>query len=326
MDEALHPPAVRDVYDRTLAGTTVRGRWIEVGAGERVHVLETGDGPPLVLLHGTASSGPFLLPMLERLRTVRAVAPDRPGHGLSPPVALPRERYRAAAVEWVDRLLDGLGLDSAAVLGHSMGGLWALWYALARPERVRGLLLIGVPGLPGTSCPLPFRLIATPGVGELLPRLDPPSPRSVVRFAGFMGEGSTIVDYPDLVDLLVSAGADPVAAVTDRAEARALISPFALLSRYGFRRRLRVRPAELGRLAVPTLLIWGDRDPVGSAAVARAVAGQIPDARLEVLPAGHAPWLGHPDRAAQVVARFVPVAADREVAANREEVGDERRT
>ena len=81
-------------------------------------MIETGYGPPLVLIHGTGSPGLFFLPLLERLENVRAIAADRPGHGLSDPAELPRERYRQAAVAWVDRLLDALDLDDAALLAE----------------------------------------------------------------------------------------------------------------------------------------------------------------------------------------------------------------
>lgn len=87
-------------------------------------------------------------------------------------------------------------------------------------------------------------------------------------------------------------------------EARVIVSPFALVMRAGFRRRIRVRPAELRRLAVPTLLVWGEHDPVGSTAVARTVTELIPDARLVTLPAGHAPHLGQPERMAAAIADF----------------------
>ncbi len=68
------------------------------------------------------------------------MAPDRPGQGLSDPIDLPRDRYRETAVAWLDRLLDALDLDAAAVLGHSGGAVWALWYALAHPDRVKQLV------------------------------------------------------------------------------------------------------------------------------------------------------------------------------------------
>jgi pimeloyl-ACP methyl ester carboxylesterase len=296
---------MRQVYERLLAGASVRSRHVEMDAGNRVHLLEAGAGPPVVLLHGTGNPAGFLLPLLQHLQGVHAIAPDRPGVGLSNPIDLPAARYRETAVAWLDRLLDNLELDATTLLGHSGGGVWALWYALAHPDRVKKLVLLGVPTLPKTRCPLPIRLVGTPGLGQLLSRLAPPSPKSVLRLASAVGEKDTIARYPDLVDLLVAAGRDPITDRAAKAEFRALISPFALLSPSGFRRRSRVHPDELRQLAMPTLVLWGERDPVGSIPVARAVTELIPDARLEVLPTGHGPWLGQPTRTAATVTDFM---------------------
>jgi pimeloyl-ACP methyl ester carboxylesterase len=303
--EQTHPVEVRQVYERVLAGSSVRGRPVEVGAGGRAHVLEKGEGPPVVLLHGTGNAAGFLLPLLDELHGVRAIAPDLPGVGLSDPIELPADRYRETAVAWLDRLLGTLELDATTLVGHSGGGVWALWYALAHPDRVRRLVLIGPPALPKTSCPLPMRLIATPGVGALLPRLDPPTPKSVLRLASAMGEQATLARRPDLIDLLVALGRDPVTDRAAKAEIRLLVSPFALLSRSGFRGRSRVRPDELRQVAMPTLIVWGERDPLGGVAVARAITDLIPHARLEVLPTGHGPWLGEPAKTAATIVDFV---------------------
>jgi pimeloyl-ACP methyl ester carboxylesterase len=303
--EQAHPAEVRQVYERVLAGTTVRSRSVETPAAGRVHLLETGTGNPAVVLHGTGNSAGFLLPLLDQLHGVQATAPDLPGVGLSDPVDLPRARYREAAVAWLDGLLDTLELPSAALVGHSGGGVWALWYALAHPDRVRRLVLLGPPALPGTRCPLPLRLATTPGMGALVSRLAPPSPKAVLRLASVMGERATLTARPDLVDLLVAEARDPVADRAAKAELRALISPLALLSPSGWRRRVRLQPGELGRLAVPTLVIWGERDPLGGVPVARALTRLIPDARLEVLPTGHGPWLGRPVETATAITGFL---------------------
>jgi pimeloyl-ACP methyl ester carboxylesterase len=84
-----------------------------------------------------------------------------------------------------------------------------------------------------------------------------------------------------------------------------VVSPFALLSPSGWRRQGRMRPDDLRRLAMPTLVLWGERDPVGSIPVARSLTELIPNARLEVLPTGHGPWLGQPTRTAAAVLEFV---------------------
>jgi pimeloyl-ACP methyl ester carboxylesterase len=218
---------------------------------------------------------------------------------LSDPIDLPQDRYREAAVAWLDRLLDTLELDTTTLLGHSGGAMWALWYALAHPDRIKRLVLLGPPAVPKTRCRLPLRLATTPVVGQLLSRLAPPSPKSILRFAHHVArEKDALARHPDLVDLLVAAGRDPITDHVSKAELRVFASPF------GFRRRSRVRPEELRQLAMPTMLIWGEYEPLGGVAVARAVTDLIPHARLEVLPTGHGPWLGQPTRTAATVLEF----------------------
>lgn len=303
--QRTHSAVVRQAYERVLTGASVSSRYLDVPDGHRVHLLETGIGPPVVVVHGTGSPAGFFLPLLCELDGVRAIVPDRPGQGLSDPIDLPRHRYRETAIAWLDSLLDALELDTAALVGHSAGGVWALWYALERPDRVRRLVLIGPPALPNTRCPLPYRLIATPGLGEVFSQLAPPNPKSLLRFAGFLGEGSTLLGHPDLIDFMVAVGRDPLAASVARAEVRVLVSALALVSPHGFRHRSRVRPDELRRVAMPTLVVWGEHEPLGDVSVARSFTELIPHARLQVLSGGHAPWLGQPAEAASAIADFV---------------------
>jgi pimeloyl-ACP methyl ester carboxylesterase len=132
--QQTHSAEVRQVYERVLAGASVRSRYVEV-AGDRVHLLEKGAGAPVVLLHGTENSAGFFLPLLNELEGVRAMAIDLPGVGLSDPIDLPRKRYRETAVAWLDSLLDALELDAAALLGHSGGGRWRCGTQSAHPGR-----------------------------------------------------------------------------------------------------------------------------------------------------------------------------------------------
>lgn len=295
-----HSDEVEAAYERILGVSPANRRFIKVSSSGQVHVVEAGDGPPLVVLHGSSTSSILLLPLLERLQGVWGIALDRPGFGLSDPAEVPRERFRQEAIEWLDGALDALGLDATALAGSSMGGTWALWYALARPDRVRRLVLLGgAPLLPGTRIPAPLRVMATPLVGELFQRMMKPSPKTVVKMMASMGEKETIGNFPLQIEALAAESKDPVVAPVNLKELRATISPF------GFRRALRVQPEELGKLSPPTLLIWGDHDPVGSVRVAEATRDLIPKARLEVLPAGHAPWLGNPERTAELVSEFV---------------------
>lgn len=294
-----HSEAVVRAYDQMLGRFRGQRRHVELGSGQRVYVVERGDGPPALFLHGTSTSSLSFVPLLEHLQGIRAIAVDRPGHGLSDPPLVAGGPFRDAAVQFVDEALEALRLDAVTLVGQSGGGVWALWYAMANPERLRSLVLLGsAPLLPGTRCPAPLRLMATPGLGPMVAHMVKPSRLSLVRMLSSVGEGETIVRHPELIEALVAGGNDRVAVAADLAELRAFIQPF------GFRRAMRYRPAELMRLSMPTLLIWGDHDPVGSLDVARDVAGLIPNARLEVVPAGHVPQLGHPQRVAALVSDF----------------------
>ena len=159
-------------------------------------------------------------------------------------------------------------------------------------------MLGSVPTMPGGRVPLPLRLAATPGVGDLMVRAVKPGRRMLLRMMASMGEAETIVRHPELLDSLVAGARDPVATQANLAELRALITW------RGFRPSMRFSHEELRRLSVPTLMIWGDNDPVVPLAQARAVAAGIPGARLEVVPAGHAPQLGQPDRVAALLEEF----------------------
>ena len=269
------------IHERAVAAAGARRQFVTLRSGQRLHLVEAGKGAPVLHLHGTGTSSLSHLPLLQRMPDVWSVAVDRPGAGLSDPVALPRRRYREAVVEVLDEVMDALGLESAVLAGASGGGAWAIWYALARPRRVRRLALLGAtPLLPGTTTPPPMRVMATPVVGDLVPRFVRPSRATVVRLMRALGESDTIVRYPDLLDSLVAAQVDPVTAAATAAEFHAFLSPF---TGGGMRRSLRLRAADLHHLRMPTLLVWGTHDPLGGVEVARSVASMVPDARLEVL-------------------------------------------
>ncbi|HYJ67771.1 MAG TPA: alpha/beta hydrolase [Nocardioidaceae bacterium] len=301
-----HPPRLRERYDRMVQTAGARGRFIHGPQRGAVHVIEAGDGPPVVHLHGNNTSSLSHLMLLEHLTGVRSYLVDRPGFGLSDPEPFPRGTFRDCAVRFVIEVFDELGLESAVLAGASGGGTWAIWCALDRPERVRGLVMLGsVPLLPGARIPIGIRLMATPTLGNVLGRTVRPGRRMLLRLMSSVGERDTILRHPDLLDSLIDAAHDPVATAANVAEFQALITPF------GTRSATRIRTDDLRRVAVPTLMIWGDHDPVVSVADAHAAAEQIPDARLEVLPAGHVPQLGNPDRVAELLEDFTRSGPDR---------------
>lgn len=116
-------------------------RYVKTSVG-RVHVLEKkqrGPLPPLVLLHGLSSAGVHYYRMLKHLSSMsRVLLPDLPGHGFSEaPSLIDEASMMAGLFEALDVLID----RPALLCGNSLGGYTALRYALARPEKVAGLVL-----------------------------------------------------------------------------------------------------------------------------------------------------------------------------------------
>jgi pimeloyl-ACP methyl ester carboxylesterase len=163
------------------------GRFINVD-GVRLHYLDEGDGPPLVLLHGLGSMvEDFVLSGLvrEASKRYRVIAFDRPGYGHS---ERPRRmRFGAAAqAELVGKALDRLEVRRPIVLGHSWGTLVAVALALEFPEVPRSLVLAS--GLYFPSLRLDAPLMAPPAiplVGDVLARtLSPLAGRAM--WPGFL--------------------------------------------------------------------------------------------------------------------------------------------
>jgi 3-oxoadipate enol-lactonase len=110
---------------------------------------DRGSGRAIVLVHGHPFNRGMWAPQADSLaRDFRVVAPDLPGYGASPPRGA-RITMRELA-DAVLELVDGLGIARATVVGLSMGGLVAMELALARPDRVDGLVLAATTAAPVT--------------------------------------------------------------------------------------------------------------------------------------------------------------------------------
>jgi 2-hydroxy-6-oxonona-2,4-dienedioate hydrolase len=122
-------------------------RW-EMVAGIRGHARLGGAGRPIVLVHGLAVSSLYFVPLVKRLaRSFEVLAPDLPGYGRSatPPRPLDIPELARALREW----LDLAGIESATVLGNSVGCQVAVELALQSPTRVGSLVLVGPTMDPG---------------------------------------------------------------------------------------------------------------------------------------------------------------------------------
>lgn len=263
----------------------------------RVRLLSHGSGPPLVLLHGVSLSAAAWAPLLPALSGWRVLAVDLPGHGLSDPDSYRSGQVRRRARELIDDIFDALGLDEVSVVGHSLGGMLALWYAAAGTKRISGLVAIGEPAvaLPGVRVRMPLSVLTVRGLG--LGVLRSPSPRPVYRRLLAQGLGrAEVAAAPDsLIDALRLSARRP-------GNARTVSSLMHAIDHF---RRPRpesvLTTPELRTIAVPTMFIWGADAPYLTADHARRSIDQIPNATLHEVPGGHGPWLVDSERSAELI-------------------------
>jgi pimeloyl-ACP methyl ester carboxylesterase len=272
------------------------------GLGLRLRMLSYGSGPPLVLLHGVSLSAAVWAPLFGALGGYRLLAVDLPGHGLSDPVEYRPGHVRAHAQRLLDDIFDALELERADVVGHSLGGMFALWHAARGEGRISRLVAIGDPAvaLPGTRVRMPLSALTVPVLGPAV--LRAPGPRGVYRrlLAQGFGRAEVAAMPVSLLDALRLSGRRP-------ANARTVGTLMHAINRF---RRPRpesvLSSAELAAIRTPTLFIWGTDDPYLTPDRARPAIARIPAAALHELPAGHGPWLVDPQRAAALIRTAVP--------------------
>ncbi len=239
-------------------------------------LFDSGSGPPVLLLHGWGATKELMVPVSQRLAGCRVVVPDLPGFGGTgaPPQAWGVHEYAG----WVIGLLDRLGIDRTAIVGHSNGGRIAIALAATHPGRVDKLVLTGSAGIrprhgirqrAGVGA---FKLLRGAGRSQLLP---PPLRELARRRAELRGSA----DY--------------------RAASGTVRGSMVRLVNQDLRQLL---PA----IAAPTLLIWGERDTETPVSDGRLMERLIPDSGLVVLDGlGHFAYAEQPDRFCRIVDVFL---------------------
>lgn len=266
-----------------------QGRFVDVD-GVAVHVVEAGEGPTLVLLHGNgATVADFAISgLLERLaRRFRVVAIDRPGFGHT-------ERPRAtlwtptAQAKLIRGALDRLGISEALVLGHSWGSMVAAALALDPAFRTRGLVLLS-----GYYFPTPRADVvllsgpAIPIVGDVMRyTISPPLARAIApKLFGRIFEPRPVPRrFRHRFPLELALRPSQIRA---SAEDTAFMIPAAAALQHRY-----------GEIACPTLIMSGDEDrivePKRQSVRLQTV---IPGSRLEIFPrTGHMLHYAHASR------------------------------
>lgn len=269
--------ALRESDDVEALPGDVPGRMVQVD-GHRVHLVERGEGPAVLLVHGTGGTTfDWESSVLDSLAPGhRVIALDLYGMGFSER----NEAFHYGFALWADQLvgtLDALGIERASVIGQSLGGAIATAFAGRHPERVERLVSVDSgPWLP------PFMgVLLTPGLGEaFLGRRDywPERPDEPPAYAERMRQVYRIRG-------------------TRRALLRAIRGQF-LDARTYF--------SALARVACPVLLVHGGADDIIPLRAAASLQRRLPGSQLVVLEgAGHFAMQDAPKQFAEVVERFL---------------------
>ena len=240
-DEATEALAARE---RLQAELPAGERRLEL-AGVSTNILEGGDGPPVVLLHGPFANASHWLQVIPGMvRSHRVIAPDLPGHGASEVSGDPLDAERTVA--WLGELIERTCPSPPTLVGHSLGGALAARFAAAHPDRLAGLVLVDSLGL------APFA----------------PAPEFGAALEQFMAQPSEAThDHlwrycaydADRVRARMGAQWDAFRAYNvERARTPSVqAAAGALMGDLAFSGAL---PEELARITAPTTLIWGRED------------------------------------------------------------------
>jgi 4,5:9,10-diseco-3-hydroxy-5,9,17-trioxoandrosta-1(10),2-diene-4-oate hydrolase len=243
-------------------------------AGKPIFFAETGSGPAVVMLHG---GGPGASGVSNYSRNIdslakhfRLIVPDMPGYGRSVKGVDHNDPYGHLA-DMIRGLIDELGIDTAHLIGNSLGGATALRLALDTPHRVGKVVLMG-PGGIGITRGLP-----TAGLKSLLSYYggDGPSRDKLATFirSYLVYDGASVPE--DLIDLRYRASIDPEL-IADP-PLRRPSGPTALRTLW---RMDLTRDRRLKGLETPTLVLWGREDKVNPPAGGPALLNTLPNAEL----------------------------------------------
>jgi pimeloyl-ACP methyl ester carboxylesterase len=260
-------------------------RWITVN-GSPLNVIELGEGPPLLFIHGLSGSWPNWLEQLPVFAASRRViALDLPGFGRSP---MPPEPITISYyARTIDALLEELGVSAAAVVGNSMGGFISAELAINFPQRVERLALVSPAGISTYNDPRGTRA---------LPRLHRMERLVGAYTAWVAAHAETVARRPRLRDAIFGFVAPharelPSALVAEQirgAGKPGFLQGLAANLEYDFRDRL-------PEIVCPTLIVWGDRDRVITVRDAERYSELIPNSRKVIFAdTGHVAMLERP--------------------------------
>lgn len=273
-------------------------RWFKIAPDDlRVRVLEFGHGDPVLVVPGNTGDPYALAPLLPQLVGYHVFVMARPGGGLSDGFDHEQVDVHNFAVDLFSQIMDKLDLKSAPIIAHSIGAHWATWFALAYPDRVQQLILLGNPGrMLMTKTPTLLKMAMMPGLGKWFMKRQ--IPKSAKRAWGPLHRMGT---DPAAVSALPQSFADCVYAFDHLPNYQlATLSLLRTMNQEKYHNAL--KESQLRELSVPMTLIWGTNDTFANPELGQEIAAVVQHGELlTVNGAGHEPWIDDPKKVGTIV-------------------------
>lgn len=286
--------------DKLLADlqVEVKSRYVEtLGPIKKVHYLELGTGKPLIVIHGGGSNACEWINILEPLaQKYHLYVVDRPGCGLSDPIDYSGINVSESSTSFIKSFLDALTLDKVSFLAQSMGGYFAISFALRFPQQVDKLILIGAPTGLNRRIPLPLRLLGNRRINNiLLKTVAKPSIKNLKSIHKQILVANIDHLSNDYLHLMYLGQLLPGAQIGFTS----LLENVLTLS--GWRKDLNIG-GQLHSLEVPVYFIWGSQDAFEKPESGRSKAAAIKHCEFQVVAnAGHCPWLDQPEKCVELI-------------------------
>ena len=276
---------------QTWAEMHAPGKFLQTD-GYSTHYIEKGQGEPVILVHGFFYDSYMWVRNIDALAEhFKVFAIDLWGSGYSS--RMPAKHGYPLYADQLVKFMDAMGIDRASLVGQSIGGGACIHFSAQYRHRVNKLILVSATGLPG-PVPTMGRIALLPRVGDFLMGLRCDLPRKMLlRSVWFHDKALVTDDYFENVTRFhkISGTTDiGLRLMRDHAPLGTLLEDI----------------ISLGRMRVPTLLVWGQHDKAVPLELGQQMHAILRGSRLEVIErAGHCPQYEHSELFNELALHFL---------------------
>ena len=272
----------------------------------RIRVLTSGNGSPLLFIHGAPAAGAIWMPLIKNMQGHKNIIIERPGCGLSEKTSykdLSRDHLQSIMFSTIDAVLDHFKIPQIPVVSSSFGSGLTLLYALQRSARISKLVIEGAPALiEGSHVPSFMKPLLLPVLRWLIPRL-PTTAAIMKKIMIGLGHRYSIdqqVITTAFINWYISLFNNSRTQIN---EISMIIKAYPLGKA---RPSFMLSDEEIESIEQPTLLLWSTNDPFGEIQIAQRFKTKLRNALLIPFEnSGHLPWLDQPEIHAEEIKKFI---------------------